>query len=345
MAFGANPVFGRELRDRARAWQTGAIITLWIAAVGGAVLIFYRGWSQRGAGTFTGSGIELTSPAEVGRGMFEWLVFLMIVVVLFLIPGVTSAAIAGEHERKTLVPLQMTGLGPFSIVFGKLGASLSFVLLLLLMAAPLVAVPYLIGGMTIGEVAGSIGFAAATAVMLACTSLACSAMAKRTQVATVASYAVMVLLVAGTFVAHAGFALVRSSPGDDREAPAWLLLPNPMAALADVIGDPLADSEFDTPFDSMALAMNPTASTPSSNQNPQNVFFDGRFGGIGFEGDFAVDQFGQPIDDVGQQVEDRADFRAEPEPFWRWSLITMTAISLASLLLAMVRMRKIRPRA
>ena len=89
--------------------------------------------------------------AAVGRSIFEWLVFFMLLLVLFLVPGLTSGAIAGERERQTLVPLQVTLLRPWQIVVGKLGASFAFLALLVVATAPLLVVAYLIGGVTIAD--------------------------------------------------------------------------------------------------------------------------------------------------------------------------------------------------
>ena len=41
----------------------------------------------------------------------------MMSLVLFLVPAFTASSVAGERTRQTLIPVQMTSLGPFDIVY------------------------------------------------------------------------------------------------------------------------------------------------------------------------------------------------------------------------------------
>src|SRR5690606_38377546 len=122
--------------------------------------------------------------ASAGRGIFEWLVFFMVLMVLFLVPGVTSGAIAGERERQTLVPLQVTLLRPTSILLGKIGASSAFLLLLLVATTPLLAVSYLIGGVSIAQVLSAVGMVGLIGLTLAAVSAGTAACVRRVQAAT-----------------------------------------------------------------------------------------------------------------------------------------------------------------
>ena len=150
--------------------------------------------------------------ASVGRAVFEWLVLFMLLLVLFLVPGFTSGAIAGERERQTLVPLQVTLLRPWQIVVGKLTASFAFLALLVVAAAPLLAVAYLIGGVTIGVGAeGRRGRALHRAVPVGVT-VCCSALFRRVQIATVVSYAVVLVLLVGTLLVWAAAGII-DAPG------------------------------------------------------------------------------------------------------------------------------------
>src|SRR5205085_1967042 len=74
---------------------------------------------------------QAQAASSAGRSIYHWLLFVMLALICFIVPGLTAGAIAGERERQTLIPLQITLLSPRSIVFGKLLASLAFVVLLL----------------------------------------------------------------------------------------------------------------------------------------------------------------------------------------------------------------------
>ena len=51
---------------------------------------------------------------------------MMVVLVLFFVPGLAAGAIAGERERQTLATLQVTLLRPRSILVGKIAAALAY---------------------------------------------------------------------------------------------------------------------------------------------------------------------------------------------------------------------------
>jgi ABC-2 type transport system permease protein len=250
-AMTVNPVLRRELVERMRGGRTAAVLTIYLLLLSGILYLVYS--VTRGARTDPWESAA-SQVASAGRGIFEWLVFFMLLLVLFLVPGVTSGAIAGERERQTLVPLQVTLLRPSSILLGKIAASTAFLLLLLVATTPLLAVSYLIGGVTIGQVLSAIAMVAFTGLVLAAVSAGISACVRRVQAATVLAYGFTLLLVIGTLLVFAAASLVDTSRGtDDANAPSWILLPNPIAAVADVIEEDRAFDGISTtsPFDGL----------------------------------------------------------------------------------------------
>jgi hypothetical protein len=148
----------------------------------------------------------------------------------------------------------VTLLRPSSILLGKIAASTAFLLLLLVATTPLLAVSYLIGGVTIGQVLSAIAMVAFTGLVLAAVSAGISACVRRVQAATVLAYGFTLLLVIGTLLVFAAASLVDTSRGtDDANAPSWILLPNPIAAVADVIEEDRAFDGISTtsPFDGL----------------------------------------------------------------------------------------------
>src|SRR5205085_6000411 len=95
---------------------------------------------------------QAQAASSAGRSIYHWLLFVMLALICFIVPGLTAGAIAGERERQTLIPLQITLLSPRSIVFGKLLASLAFVVLLVVAALPFLSVSFLLGGVAASEV-------------------------------------------------------------------------------------------------------------------------------------------------------------------------------------------------
>lgn len=284
-----NPVLRRELVERMRSGRTAAVITIYLLAVSG---IFYLVYSVTRDTRTNPWESAVSQVAGAGRGIFEWLVFFMVLMVLFLVPGVTSAAIAGERERQTLVPLQVTLLRPRSILLGKVAASTAFLLLLMVATMPLLAVSYLIGGVSIGQVLGAVAIVMFIGLTLAAVSAGISACVRRVQAATVLAYGLTLLLVVGTLMAFAAASLVDTSRGtDEANAPSWILAPNPLAAVADVVEEDRSDAGAGTasPFDGLIGLIN-----TEDRVNDEFGFME-EVGPDGVVTRFALDENGNPV--------------------------------------------------
>ena len=238
-----NPVLARELKQRMRGRHVWLVITLYLAVLAVILRWIYVAASRRGE--FEG-GVELLQSATIGRAVFQWLLFFMLLLVCFIVPGLTAGAISGERERQTLVSLQITLLRARSIVFGKLLASLAFVVLLIVASLPLVTVPFLVGGVSVSEMVRGLVMVLATAVTLACVGLACSALLRRTQAATVLAYGITLAMVLGTFMVYGAQQIPRRGFGE-RPDP-WVLTLNPFAATADVVQGRSVSGAFESPF-------------------------------------------------------------------------------------------------
>lgn len=279
--------------------------------------------------------------ASVGRSVFEWLVMLMLLLVLFLVPGFTSGALAGERERQTLVPLQVTLMRPWQIVVGKLAASFAFLALLVVATAPFLAVAYLIGGVTTGSVLRGVGVVLFTGLALAGLTVCCSALFKRVQIATVMAYAATLFLVLGTVLVWAAAGVIDGSRGDDEaEAPVQLLALNPLFLTADVLGerDIVTRNGVSSPFQSLEDVLDDDG---ASFGGVIIEDFGGPVpGGRGFAVDqgFAIGGGDEPIgfDEFGNPVFGAAD---EGFPFWALSLISLYSVAVLATLVAIRRLR------
>ena len=328
-ALTVNPVLRRELLERMRGGRAYAVLTVYLGVLCGILYLVYQ--ANQGSSSSTFGAPAATQVASVGRGIFEWLLFFMLLLVLFLVPGQTAGAIAGERERQTLVPLQVTLLRPVSLLVGKVGAALAFLLLLIVATIPLLSVSYLIGGVSIGEVLAGVAMITFTGVVLACVSATISAFARRVQAATVLSYGVVLLLAVGTLLVWAAAGLVDTSRGiDDANPPEWVLWPNPIVAMADVLGgDDDAYGMTSSPFDPIhdMLRRDDEADAMEAGLAEREVVLlpDGGFA----EGDVAFDEFGNPVAAEG----DLGD------SFWPISCVFLGTIALVGVLLGARRLR------
>jgi hypothetical protein len=255
-----NPVLERELRERVRTRAAPVVLTLYLLAVVGLFYLVFRVYVDfstqvfgMGGGPPVSTGVRATDAARVGRGIFEWILFCALGLVLFIVPGYTSAAIAGERERQTLIPMQLTLLRPRQIATGKVGASVAFVCLLLVATLPVLAVASVFGGVGLGEVLRALAAIIFVSVVLACVTVACSAVVRRVQAATVLAYACTLLLLFGTMMVY-GAAQVAieinrpRGPGPTAQgdrAPGVLTVLNPVLLVGAAIDGPDASAPLD----------------------------------------------------------------------------------------------------
>jgi len=232
-----NPVLDRELKERVRGRRAAVVITSYLTLCSLLVYAVYWSETRRTNNDFFNGNINPVSSARTGRLMFDWLLIVVLLLTSYIVPGLTAAGIAGERDRQTLIPLQVTLLRPRSIVTGKLLAALSFLGLLLVATVPLMAVTSILGGVTLGMIVKGVAMVIVTGIVLGSMSLACSSLFRRVQGATVASYALTLTLLLGTFVAYGALRIFADRTG--RSGPTvhslitFPLWANPLVATAD----------------------------------------------------------------------------------------------------------------
>jgi ABC-type transport system involved in multi-copper enzyme maturation permease subunit len=273
--------------------------------------------------------------ARNGRQIFDTMLLLILLLVCFLVPGLTAGSITGERERQTLVPLQVTLLKPRSIVLGKVASSLAFVILMLVATAPLLAVSLILGGVTTGTMAKGMVMIFATAVLLACLSVFFSTVLRRSQSATVLSYFATLMLLAGTLVIFGAQQVGRG--GDWHASNKAALVFNPAVALADIVS---SDTDLargadgvDTPLSPLRGLIQPADSSFSDSfrsSGPVATIMTAGPNGVVIRGGApAAFQPGQAVDE-GNDVGIR---------FWIRSLGAFAVISFVAVGLAARRLR------
>ena len=323
-----NPVLARELKERMRGKRAAVILTAYLVILAAAAQLIYRSASRDRNGFV--SGPDPLAAASVGRSMFETLLTFMVVLVLFIVPGMTAGAVAGERERRTLAPLQVTLMSPRSILTGKLMASLAFGVYLVLAALPLVSVSYIVGGVTIAEVVRGIAMVLVIAVTIACIALWCSTFMTMVQPAILAAYTVVLALLAGTFLIYGAETLLRNNntvTGARNDGNKAVLVLNPLFATADIVrGKAGALQVVNSPLTSMqklvAVGRNSgiTTSRPSVN--------------------FAVTSSGSRVPaQQAPRVRVLKRSRWHVIPFWSKTVIAYAALSVVAFVLSVRRLR------
>jgi ABC-2 type transport system permease protein len=121
------------------------MLTIYLLVVSGVALLFYSLFRTSGA-------FGAPDASQVGKLLFSVIVIFQMIMVFLLTPSFTAGAITSEKERKTYDVLMTTLLSPRSVIFGKLGAAVAFVGLLILALAPLESLSFMFGGVSPEEI-------------------------------------------------------------------------------------------------------------------------------------------------------------------------------------------------
>ena len=187
-AFRLNPVMVKELRGRMRGIRGFAIITIFLTLMSFFTLLLYLLRVPAGGVVVTG---------ELGRLLFIGVLFIELMLIIFIVPALTSGAITSERERKTYDLLQMTLITKSTFVVGKLQSALGFIALLLLSAIPLQSIAFLFGGVSEAELLLALLALSVSALALGAFGMFFSSITARTLAATIRSYTVALAITVG----------------------------------------------------------------------------------------------------------------------------------------------------
>lgn len=125
--------------------------------------------------------------------------FLMLI---FIMPALTSGSISGEREKQTLNLMLTTQMTPFQIVTGKLLSSMTSMALLVISSFPVISLVFVYGGIRITDLLLLLLLYLAVALLSASLGLCFSAVCRRSTVATAMAYSFLAFLIAGTYAAN-----------------------------------------------------------------------------------------------------------------------------------------------
>ncbi len=226
-----NPIWRQESRAGARSFKLPLIILGFNSVLAVVALLYMYSMIAQ---------VRLTAEIQYTSflGLYSFVATMEFVLLLFIIPGLTAGAISGERERQTLDLMLTTKLKPSDIVLGKLAQGLSTVFLLIVSSFPILGLVFIYGGVTVADVGLLLLCYVVTAVLLGSAGLFCSAAMRRSTMATVAAYLVVVILNAGTLVVNylaVGLGAITSSGGSAAGWPMYLLLWNPAATFQSLL--------------------------------------------------------------------------------------------------------------
>ncbi|RMG84335.1 MAG: hypothetical protein D6712_11465 [Chloroflexi bacterium] len=191
-AFRLNPVMMKELRGRMRGARAFVVMGVYLGLMSLFTVLVYAAYPN-----ITRYSGPVLATGELGRVLFNTVIGIEMVLIMFIVPAFTSGAITGERERKTYDLLRTTLLPEPSFIVGKLESALSYVLLLLLAAIPIQSIAFLFGGVGESELIIASIILGVTAFVLGALGLFLSSTTERTLTANVRAYLVALFV---TFV-------------------------------------------------------------------------------------------------------------------------------------------------
>lgn len=236
-----NPVYKREMAVRARSPRIPVLIMLFNGILAAAALLnMYSSIVQ--------VRISNTIRYESFLQLYAFVATLEFLLLMFIMPALTSASISGERERHTLELMFTTRLQAADIVAGKLMSALSQLLVMAFSSFPVLLLTFVYGSMNLKDLA-LLMFCFVT-VALFCGSLGifASALMRRSTFSNVVTYGTLLAAVAGTYLFNQFLLNVSQmevnsmilQAGEVRPAPssgwaAYLLLLNPAATFAELL--------------------------------------------------------------------------------------------------------------
>ena len=229
-----NPLIVKDAVSRMRSWRAPVVMTLYLgllAAFGYSIFVLQALFA---AGSRTGA-------AQIGALVFNSLTFFQLTLISLFAPALAAGAISGERERQTFDVLMVSRVSALGIVWGKLVASVAFMLLLILGALPLFAAVFLFGGIDFEQFVVSQLLTVSTAVTIGAVSVFLSAVFGRTLPSTVAAYGFTFAGMIGTLMVGVmlTFIVVQRAGGSVSGVDAHpLQFTNPVYALVVVLDSP-----------------------------------------------------------------------------------------------------------
>lgn len=190
MKININPVLRKEAKTTVRTWRIGVLIAIYVGVLSSVAVITF--------GTFLKSMGYGGARYEELPTIYMAIESLQLVLILFIVPSLSASAISGERERQTLDILLSTKMSPLSIVTGKLMASLSKVVLLIISTIPVFSLVFLFGGVNAMHIFQITIFYLVTALYVGSIAIFISTFFKSSRVSNVVVYGVGLFLTLGT---------------------------------------------------------------------------------------------------------------------------------------------------
>ena len=197
-----NPVLRNESKLSVRTPRFSLMLLVYIAVLSVGTLIFYSSYSS----DVYASGVNPQGAVT----LYIIMAVIQAILLMFIVPSLTSTSICSEREKQTLDILLSTRLSSFQIIFGKLLASSLKVIMLIICTIPLYAICGLIGGIKLGNILILVGSFIISTIFVGSIGVFISTYSKTSKVATALTYALVLFIFVGTIVIAYIFLLINT---------------------------------------------------------------------------------------------------------------------------------------
>lgn len=186
-----NPVLENEIRRNMRSMKVS-----WMIFGGNLLLTLVAVVTCFG----TGAGRDYMAAAQYRFPVQCYMImaYVLFILICLLVPGIAGGSIAIERERRTLDILLTTHLSPWKIIVGKLEASLCVIFMLACSALPVISLVLIYGGISLTDLLALVAILVICGIFIGSIGVFCSAICRKTTVATILSYVIVLFLALGT---------------------------------------------------------------------------------------------------------------------------------------------------
>lgn len=186
-----NPIILKELRGRMRGRRAFVVLSIYLFVMISMVTLVYLS-ANLNAGSGGNPGIR-----NAGKSVFSMVLVVQALLVFFVGPIFTTGGITGEKERQTFELLRTTLLPPPALLLGKLASGLAYIVLLIIASIPVQSIAFLLGGITLADLALTQAIILISAITYAMLGLFYSGVMRSTLSATVLTLGTVLLTLVG----------------------------------------------------------------------------------------------------------------------------------------------------
>jgi len=226
-----NPILVKEMRTRMRGKRAFFVLTGYVLVLSLILGLIYVVLVKNAPDSLVNQAGSILTPV---------LVYVQMGLICLMAPTFSASAISSEREQQTFDLLVASLARPTTILFGKVGAALSYLVLTLFGSLPLMALTYSLGGVALKDIAISYLIMLVAGVTFCSASFLWSTLIRRGVLAQLTGILAVIILVAGLpalalfFTALAGS--FSGAPSQGFMNIVFLLLrTNPFAAIASLM--------------------------------------------------------------------------------------------------------------